>query len=181
MPEQESIVLASFKNRHAAERMLASLGRNFRREARKGRSDVFVISANADGSLKLTESRAVEASGVVSFLIHIAASILVGFLGLISTLKEAFRVRRSTRVHAAHVGMDDVKSHEMLAQAGADAALAMVRCKDEETRHMVAEKAAQSAVTTWDGSLAEFLSDLDPGSKHDWVRAALGEPSSTDH
>jgi hypothetical protein len=75
VPEQESIVLASFKNRHAAERMLASLGRNFRREARKGKSDVFVISANADGSLKPTESRAVEASGVVSFLIHIAASV----------------------------------------------------------------------------------------------------------
>ena len=40
-------------------------------------------------------------------------------------------------------------------------------------RQRVAEKAAESAITTWDGSLAEFLSDLDPGSKHDWVRAAL--------
>ena len=180
-PEQESIVLATFKKRGAAERMLASLGRNFRHEARKGKSDVFVISANADGSLKVTESRVVEASGFISFLIHIATSILVGFLGLFSTLKEAFRVRRSTQVHAAHVGMGDMKSHEILAQAGGDAALVMVRCKDEETRHTVAEKAAESAVTSWDGSLAEFLSDLDPGSKHDWVRTALGEPSGTDH
>ena len=180
-PEQESIVLATFKKRGAAERMLASLGRNFRHEARKGKSDVFVISANADGSLKVTESRVVEASGFFSFLIHIATSILVGFLGLFSTLKEAFRVRRSTQVHAAHVGMDDMKSHEILTQAGEDAALVMVRCKDEETRHAVVEKAAESAADTWDGSLAEFLSDLDPGSKHDWVRAALGEPSGTDH
>ena len=28
-----------------------------------------------------------------------------------------------------------------------------------------------------DGSLGEFLSDLDAGSKHDWVRAALCEPT----
>ena len=176
-PEQESIVLATFKKR-ALPSGCWHRGRNFRHEARKGKSDVFVISANADGSLKVTESRVVEASGFISFLIHIATSILVGFLGLFSTLKEAFRVRRSTQAHAAHVGMDDMKSHEILAQAGEDAALVMVRCKDEETRH---RECAESAVDTWDGSLAEFLSDLDPGSKHDWVRAALGEPSGTDH
>jgi hypothetical protein len=63
---QESIVLATFKNRSGAERMLASLGRTFRREARAGKADVFVISANADGSLKLMESLAVHASGLVS-------------------------------------------------------------------------------------------------------------------
>ncbi len=57
--------------------------------------------------------------------------------------------------------------------------LLMVRCKNEEARHMV-EIAAESAEATWDGSLAEFLSDLDSGSKFDWVRTALGEPSSTD-
>ena len=135
-PEQGSIVLATFKKRGAAERMLASLGRNFRHEARKGKSDVFVISANADGSLKVTESRVVEASGFISFLIHIATAILVGFLGLFSTLKEAFRVRRSTQVHAAHVGMDDMKSHGILAQAGEDAVLVwfVVRTRKRGTR-----------------------------------------------
>ena len=35
---QESIVLATFKDRFAAERMLASLGRTFRREARAGKA-----------------------------------------------------------------------------------------------------------------------------------------------
>src|SRR6187397_2761093 len=89
VPEQDSIVLASFKNRFAAERMLASVGRKFRHEARKGKANVFVISGNADGSLKLTESRAVEASAAISTLIHVTGSILVGFMGLISTLKEA--------------------------------------------------------------------------------------------
>ena len=29
----------------------------------------------------------------------------------------------------------------------------------------------------WDGSRAEFLAGLDPGSQHDWLRAAVGEPS----
>jgi hypothetical protein len=47
-------------------------------------------------------------------------------------------------------------------------------------RHKVSERAADSAVGTWDGSLAEFLAALDPGSKHDWVRDALGVPSGAD-
>jgi hypothetical protein len=44
---------------------------------------------------------------------------------------------------------------------------------------MVAAAAADSADGSWDGSLTEFLAALDPGSAHDWVRAAIGEPSST--
>jgi hypothetical protein len=44
---------------------------------------------------------------------------------------------------------------------------------------MVAAAAADSAEDSWDGSLTEFLAALDPGSDHDWVRAAVGEPSST--
>jgi hypothetical protein len=79
------------------------------------------------------------------------------------------------------VGSDDIRSHEILAQVGSDAAAALVRCKDEETRHKVSEKAADSAVGTWDGSLAEFLAALDPGSEHDWVRDALGVSSGTDN
>jgi hypothetical protein len=35
-PAQESIILASFENRHAAEHMLASLGRGFRKKHGKG-------------------------------------------------------------------------------------------------------------------------------------------------
>jgi len=33
---QDCVILASFKNRHAAEHMLASLRRGFRKKARKG-------------------------------------------------------------------------------------------------------------------------------------------------
>jgi hypothetical protein len=55
----------------------------------------------------------------------------------------------------------------------------LVRCKDQQTRQMVAAAAADSAEYSWDGSLAEFLAVLDPGSADDWARAAVGEPSST--
>jgi uncharacterized membrane protein len=61
---EESVVLAVFENRHAAERMLRSLGREFRRKARGVDAAALVISGNADGSLKVTQSRVLTASGV---------------------------------------------------------------------------------------------------------------------
>jgi hypothetical protein len=74
---------------------------------------------------------------------------------------------------------DEHRVHEILAEAGPHAALAIVRCEDQQTRQMVAAAAADSARNSWDGSLTEFLAALDPGPAHDWVRAAVGEPSST--
>jgi hypothetical protein len=47
------------------------------------------------------------------------------------------------------------------------------------TESRVLSAAAGSAERSWDGSVTEFLAALDPGSAHDWVRAAVGEPSST--
>jgi hypothetical protein len=44
---------------------------------------------------------------------------------------------------------------------------------------MVAAAAADNAKASWDGPLAEFLADLDPGRPHDWVRAAVGVSSGT--
>ena len=82
-PGQGWVVIASFADRRAAEHMLASLGREFRRNARKGRADAFVINANADGSLKITESRVLEAGSLVSMLIRLSLSWTVGFLGLV--------------------------------------------------------------------------------------------------
>ena len=54
---QESVILASFENRRAAEHMLASLRRGFRKKHRKGHATALVISGNKDGSLKVTQSR----------------------------------------------------------------------------------------------------------------------------
>ena len=52
---EQSVVLASFASRRGAEHMVASLGRGFREEHRKGHATDLVISSNEDGSLKLTQ------------------------------------------------------------------------------------------------------------------------------
>ena len=71
-PAQESIVLASFESRHAAEHMVASLGRGFRKKARKGHVSAFVVSANKNGSLKLTQARVLTAGGVGAAIIRVS-------------------------------------------------------------------------------------------------------------
>jgi hypothetical protein len=176
---QELVVLASFDSRHAAEHMLGSLGRGFRKKARKSGTTVLVVSGNKDGSLKLTQSRVLTASGLTAALIHVSVSWTVGLTGLFSTLKGARRGGHAAHVREAHVGADEQATHAILAQAGPDAAVVLVCCKDRETRNAVVAQAADRASYSWDGTRAEFLADLDPGSKHDWVRAALDEPSNT--
>ena len=46
---QESVVLASFDGYRQAEHMLASLGRGFRRKARKGGAVAVVVRGNPTG------------------------------------------------------------------------------------------------------------------------------------
>jgi hypothetical protein len=176
---QESVVLASFDSYRHAEQMLASLGRGFRSKARKGGTIAVVVRGNTDGSLKLTQSRVLTASDFASTVIRLSLSWTVGFMGLVATLKGAKSQAHAAHVRKGHVGSDAHQAHKILAEAGPHAAIALVRCKDQGTRQMVAAAAADSATDSWDGSLTEFLAALDPGSTHDWVRAALGEPSST--
>jgi len=173
---EEWVVLASFPNRRAAERMLASLGHGFRRTARKGHAEAFVVSGNADGSLKLTRSRALEASDLVAAIIRVTASIMIGFLGLFTMFKGAKETSRAAHERGSHVGSDEQRAHEILAQAGQTAAIALVRSNDPGTRKMVAASAADQASESWDGSMQLFLSRLDPGTTHDWVRDALSRP-----
>jgi hypothetical protein len=85
----------------------------------------------------------------------------------------------AVRVRDAHVGADEQRAHELLAQAGPNAAIALVCCQDRQTRDTIAQRAAERAIRSWDGSRAEFTAALDPGPEHDWVRAALGESSRT--
>jgi hypothetical protein len=176
---EASVVIASFDSYRHAEHMLASLGRGFRKKARKGGALAVVVRGNPDGSLKVTESRVLSAGDFVSTLIRISLSWTIGFIGLFSMLKGAKSQAHAAHVRKGHVGSDEHRAHEILADAGTHGALALVRCKDQETRQMVAAAAAHSAKGSWDGSLTEFLAALDPGSAHDWVRAAVGERSST--
>ncbi|MEV4613149.1 hypothetical protein AB0K43_11180 [Kitasatospora sp. NPDC049258] len=176
---QESVVIASFDSHRRAEHMLASLGRGFRTKARKRGATAVVIRGNADGSLKLTQSRVLTASGFANALLRISLSWTVGFMGLFSTLKGAEVGAHAAEVRKGHVRSDAQHAHRILAEAGPQAAITLVRCKDADTRQMVAAAAAERAKDSWDGSLTEFLAALDPGSAHDWVRAAVGEPSNT--
>jgi hypothetical protein len=176
--EKESVVLASFEGRRAAERMLWSLGRDFRKKARKGHAGAFVVSGENDGSLKVTESRVLGASDFMAAVIRISLSLAMGFLAIFSTAKGALGGVRAVRKHHGHVGSEEQRAHEILAEAGPNAALALIRCSDDEMRQTVAARASEdNAGHCWDGSLTDFLSSLDPGTQHDWVRKALGEPT----
>ena len=169
------MVLASFENRRAAERMVASLGRSFRTTARSGDATAFVVSANKDGSLKMTESRLLQTGNAAAVVIRVSASRAVGFMGIYSTLKGGRGGARALRKRHGHVGSDDERAHELLADVGPNAALVLIRCKDDEMRQIASTHAHERGADAWDGSLADFLSALDPGPRHDWVREALGQ------
>lgn len=68
-PPDELVVFASVDNRRAAERMVASLGHKFRKMARKGGTSALVVSGNPDGSLKLTQSRALTAGDLTALVV----------------------------------------------------------------------------------------------------------------
>jgi len=179
-PAEESVVLASFESGHSAEHMLASLGRGFRKKARKGQVTAFVVTANKDGSLTLTEARVLTAGRVGAALIRVSLAWTVGFMGLRSMLKGGEGFGHAVHVREAHVGSDEQAAHAMLARAGAHGALALVCCTDTDTRRKVATLAADRGSESWEGSRREFLAGLDPGSTDDWVRSALGEQSKAD-
>jgi hypothetical protein len=134
----ESVVIARFDSYRHAEHMLASLGHGFRAKARKGGATAVVVRGNPDGSLKVTESRVLSASDLISTLIRLSLSWMIGFTGLFSMLKGAKGEARAVHVHKGHVGSDERRAHEILAEAGSHGALVLVRCKDQETRQMVA-------------------------------------------
>jgi hypothetical protein len=159
--------------------MVASLGREFRKTARKGDVDAFVVSGNRDGSLKVTRSRVLSGGDVLDAGIRVSVSRTAGLMGLYSTLKGGQRMGRAARARGAHVGANEQRAHELLAQAGPNAAIALLCCQDLQTRDTVAQRAAERAIRSWDGSRAEFIAALDPGPQHDWVRAALGDSTST--
>jgi hypothetical protein len=175
----DCVILASFENRRAAEHMLMSLRRGFRKEARKGHATALVISANKDSSLEITQSRVLTAGGFLYTLLRVALSVTIGFTGIFSTLKGAKGGVKEVRARGSHVGSDEQAAHTILARVGPNAALVVVCCDDQEMRQTVVARASDRANENWNGPRAQFLADLDPGSRHDWLRDALGEASSS--
>lgn len=180
-PEGEWVVLAGFDSRRHAEYTLAKLGGGFRRQARAGRVLAVVVSENADGSLQVTQSRAVTASGFVGTLLRLSLVWVIGLLGLFSAAQGVKGGVRAADLHQGRVGSDELRAHELLGESGPHSALVLVRGKEPDTREAVVAAQAAKANRYWDGSLSEFLTALDPGPAHDWVRTALGEsPPVTD-
>jgi hypothetical protein len=173
MVAHESVVLSSFQNRHAAEHMLVSLGRGFRKDARKGHATVLVISGNKDASLMLTPSRVLTIGGFGYTLARISLSVAVGFTGIVSTLKGAKGATHEVRTRKSGVGSDEQPVHALLARVGPNAALVLVSCDDQHIRQAVVAQSATRARETWDGSRAQLLAGLDTGGQDDWLRAAL--------
>ena len=160
------------RDRHAAERALALLRRRFRIGARKGHAKALVISGNKDGSLKLTQSRVLSASGVVYTLIRIPLVVMIGFTGIVSTLR-APRGRR-TRSASVSQALAEMSTPPMPPrQGGPERCPLLVTCDDQKMGQAIVERLAYCASESWHGSRAKFLADLDPDSQHDWVRSAL--------
>jgi hypothetical protein len=158
--------------------MVSSLGREFRRTARKGHASALIVNANPDGSLSERQSRVITASGVSAALVHLSLSWTVGFMGLVSGLKGAKRTAHAVHVHEGHVGADEHPAHAILAAAGPHAAILLITCKEQTLSQKAIDGAGDRAVHGWNGTRQEFLNSLDPGPEHDWVRNALGEPPS---
>jgi len=118
---QDWVILAGFQNGRAAEHMVASLGRGFRQKHRKGHAEALVVTANKDGSLKITQSRALSASGFLYTVMRIGLSVLIGFLGMLGALRGAKGSVKEARHRGAHVGADDRRAHELLGGIGPDA------------------------------------------------------------
>jgi hypothetical protein len=138
-----------------------------------------VVRGNPDGSLKVTESRVLSAGDFIYTVTRVLLSWAIGLMGILATFKGAKEEVHAARERRGRAGSDEHQVHEILAEAGPHAAMTIVRCEDQQTRQMVAAAAAGSARDSWDGPLTEFLAALDPGPGHDWVRAAVGEPAST--
>jgi hypothetical protein len=177
---EDSVILASFENRRAAEHMLASLRRGFRKKHREGHATALVISGNKDGSLKLTQSRVLSATGFVYTVTRVSLSWTIGFMGMLSSLQGAKGAVHEVHTRESHVGSDEQAIHEVLARVGPDAALVLVWSNDQELRQAVVARATDRASEEWDGSRAQFLAALDPGSQDDWLRAAVGDPDHGD-
>jgi hypothetical protein len=172
----EWVVSASFDSRRRAEFTLARLGRGFRKQAREGQVVALVVSENADGSLKVTQSRAVTASGFLGTILRLSMMWMIGWLGLFSAAKGVQGGVHATRLHQGRIGSDELQAHELLGVSGPHSALVLVRGKGVEGRQAVVAAEQAQVSRCWDGTLVEFLAGLDPGTAHDWVRTAFGAP-----
>jgi uncharacterized membrane protein len=178
-PESASVIVADFENRHAAERMVASLGRDLRHKARKGEVNAFVVSRHRDGSFKLVQSRVLTAGGLGAAAIGFTTATVAGLLGAGSAFRGARTVTQSARERQSHVRQTDEWLSELLDQVGQRSAVLLVVCEDQQTGQVVAARAAERGRQSWHSSRAEFLAALDRvGDDYEWVRPVVAESAT---
>ena len=177
-PQESSIVLATFASGPAAERTVARLGGGFRRKARHGHADAFVVTKNQQGSFSLVRSRVVTASGLIAAVMAVSASVAVGFTGLISALRGARSGTSAVQAHTGHAGASADEVRQLLDHAGEHGAGLVIWCPDDATAQAIEASAAKRAADHWHGSRSEFLAALDRrGSQYDWLRSTAGPPA----
>ena len=136
-----------------------------------------LITGNADGSFSLGQSRVLTASGLVSAGVGVAVASLAGLMGMMSALKGGRTMVHAARKRTTHVGADEQRLRDILAQAGPRACLMVVRCADPAAVAAIVSLAGAQARDSWHGSRAEFLAGVDPAAGNfDWVLAALDQP-----
>jgi hypothetical protein len=92
----------------------------------------------------VTKPRVLTGSDFAYALMRVSLSWVVGFLGVFSMFKGARSGVRAAEVHKGHVGSQEHRvAQEILADAGPHAAVVLVRCKDQQTRQMVAASAKE--------------------------------------
>jgi len=156
------------------------LGEAFRKKARAGLVTAVVVTGNSDGSLRLTQSHVVTASGFVTTLIRLPLMWRIGLIGLVTSAKGVEGGVHAVKIFQRHVGSDVHPAQQILKEAGPRSAIVLVRSKDPDTGQAFVEAAEANASRYWHGSLTELLDALDPGTTDDWVRTALGQRPSTD-
>ena len=162
-PGSASIVLVRFKSRRAAERMVASLGRDFRKNAHKGKAAAFIVTHNQDGSFKLVQSRVLTSRGLAVSATKLTAGILTG-LGLLQAISVFGGTKTAThagRLHQSHVGQEDKRLAELLDQLGPKAACVLFHCMDDAAGQVVAAEARKHVGDNSQFSHVEFLAVLD--------------------
>ena len=171
-----SVIIATFENSHAAERMVSSLGHDLRHQARKGDVNGFVVRRNRDGSFKLVQSRVLTAGGIGVAVIGFTTATMAGFLGAGSAFRGAKTVTHSARERQSHVRQADQRLTEMFDQVGERSAVLLMICNDEQTGQAVASRAAERGTQSWHGSRKEFLAALNRlGDSYDWVRPLVAQ------
>ena len=133
---QDSVILASFENRHSAEHMLASLGRGFRKKTPQGPRDG---PRDPRQQGRFADAHALSRPVDPRTCAHDHPPRLVVDDRVHRHQHDAARhpkgAAHQVREHrSGTVRWDEHRVHEVLAQVGPDAALILVRCDDQETR-----------------------------------------------